>query len=195
MDEQILYLDGLPIRYLVRGSGVPLVLLHGSGENARDWRWIIPKLARNYRVYAPELSVRHPPSDPDRADPDVAFTSAFSTDFISAFLDSLSIEQAILVGNSLGGLAALRFALARQDRVTALVLANSAGLGQALHPAIRLLAVPGYGDLATAWSQTPLGAWHRVWVRALLLFSRPWHIPASWLREQYWLARQPGFLA
>src|ERR687892_1804211 len=190
MDEQILYLDGLPIRYLARGSGAPLVLLHGSGENARDWRWIIPELARSYRVYAPELPVRRL-----RADLDVAFTSAFSTDFISAFLDSLSIKKVILVGNSLGGLAALRFALARQDRVTALVLANSAGLGQVLHPAIRLLAVPGYGDLATAWSQTPLGAWHRVWVRALLLFARPWHIPASWLREQYWLARQPGFLA
>jgi hypothetical protein len=34
MDEQVLYLDGLPIRYLVAGSGVPVVLLHGAGGSA-----------------------------------------------------------------------------------------------------------------------------------------------------------------
>jgi pimeloyl-ACP methyl ester carboxylesterase len=36
MDEQVLYLDGLPIRYLVAGSGVPVVLLHGAGGSAAE---------------------------------------------------------------------------------------------------------------------------------------------------------------
>jgi 2-hydroxy-6-oxonona-2,4-dienedioate hydrolase len=187
MDEQVLYLDGLPIRYLVAGSGVPVVLLHGAGGSAGDWRWVIPKLARVYRIYALEFPTTRPQAS--------SVVPVFSARFISAFLDSLGIKQATLVGNSLGGLAALRFALTRQHRVGALVLAASAGLGQALHPAMRLLTMPGYGDVATGWGQTPLGAWQRLWLRAALLFFRPERIPVSWLWEQYWLAQRPGFLA
>ena len=34
-------IDGLPIRYLAVGEGPPLVLLHGAGDNALDWRWVM----------------------------------------------------------------------------------------------------------------------------------------------------------
>src|SRR3712207_7084883 len=49
------------IRYLSAGEGPPLVLLHGAGDNALDWRWVLPALARKHRVYAPDL-----PGSPDR---------------------------------------------------------------------------------------------------------------------------------
>ena len=45
--------------------------------------------------------------------------------FIGQFLDALGLHQAILVGNSLGGLAAIRFAATTSDRVAAVVLVDS----------------------------------------------------------------------
>jgi 2-hydroxy-6-oxonona-2,4-dienedioate hydrolase len=83
-----------------------------------------------------------------------------------------------MVGNSLGGLVALSLALSEPARVTALVLlVDSAGLGRAVSPALRSLALPGYGKLAVTWSKTPPGALQRALGRAMLLFARPRRIP------------------
>src|SRR3712207_7214766 len=42
-------------RYLMAGEGGPLLLLHGVGDNALDWQWVMPALARTYQVYALDL--------------------------------------------------------------------------------------------------------------------------------------------
>ena len=52
VEAQNVEIDGLPIRYLAAGEGLPLVLLHGAGDNSLDWRWVIPDLAATHRVYA-----------------------------------------------------------------------------------------------------------------------------------------------
>ncbi len=39
IEEHNVEIDGLPIRYLAAGEGPPLILLHGVGDNALDWRW------------------------------------------------------------------------------------------------------------------------------------------------------------
>jgi len=114
--------------------------------------------------------------------------------FVGGFLDALDIERAAMVGNSLGGLIALRLALSDPGRVTALVLVDSAGLGRAVSPALRSLALPGYGKLAVAWSKTPPGALQRALGRSALLFARPRRVPLEWLTAQYRLGRTPGFL-
>ena len=181
--------DGLPVRYLSAGEGPPLVLLHGAGDNSLDWRWVMPTLAATHRVYAPDL-----PGSPDSARPAADYSPAFFERFLAAFVDALSIGPATYVGNSLGGLIALRLALSEPARVTALVLVDSAGLGRAASPALRSLALPGYGKLAVAWSKTPPGALQRTLGRAALLFARPRRVPPEWLRAQYRLGRTPGFL-
>src|SRR3712207_6114013 len=94
--------EGLPIRYLTAGTGPPLVLLHGAGDNALDWRWVMPDLAAPHRVYAPDL-----PGSPDSARPAVDCSPAFFERFVTAFVDALEIGPAALVGNSLGGLISL----------------------------------------------------------------------------------------
>jgi pimeloyl-ACP methyl ester carboxylesterase len=43
VDERTVEVDGLPIRYLKAGTGPPLVLPHGAGDNALDWRWVFPR--------------------------------------------------------------------------------------------------------------------------------------------------------
>jgi 4,5:9,10-diseco-3-hydroxy-5,9,17-trioxoandrosta-1(10),2-diene-4-oate hydrolase len=181
---------GLRTRYLSAGAGgsPPLVLLHGVGTSAGEWTWVLPALARNNLVYAIDL----PGYDGSAEPPD--YTPAFTARFVSAFLDAVGVESAVVVASSFGGLVALRLALSEPERVSALVLADSAGLDRAVNPALAALAFPkGSEELMAAWTRTPLGAAHRVSVRAFLLFARPWQIPVSWLTGQYKVAQLPNF--
>ncbi|WP_196511589.1 alpha/beta hydrolase [Nostoc sp. NZL] len=56
------------------------------------------------------------------------------------------------------------------------------------------MTLPLYGELAIAWSKTPLGAKQRAWSRAALLFANPLQVPNAWLAEQERLGLVPGFL-
>jgi len=163
----------LPIRYLVAGTGPPLVLLHGAGDNALDWRWVMPDLAATHRVYAPDL-----PGSPESDRPAADYSSAFFERFVVGFLDALGVERTALVGNSIGGLMAMRVALSEPARVTELVLVDSAGLGRAVNPALTSVNLPGLGQAAIPLWRTPVGAYQRVRARAALLFARPRGCPA-----------------
>jgi pimeloyl-ACP methyl ester carboxylesterase len=190
VEKQDVEIDGLPIRFLAAGEGPPLVLLHGAGDNALDWQWVMPTLAATHRVYAPDL-----PGSPDSARPAVDYSPAFFEWFVAAFVDALDIGRATFVGNSLGGLIALRLALSAPARVTALVLVDSAGLGRAVNPAFTSVNVPGLGEAAMPLWKTPVGAYQRAWGRTALLFAHPPRsVPREWLAEQRRLALSPGYL-
>jgi 2-hydroxy-6-oxonona-2,4-dienedioate hydrolase len=190
VEEHDVEVDGLPIRYLAAGEGPPLVLLHGAGDNSLDWRWVLPALARDHRVHAPDL-----PGSPDSARPAADYSSAFFERFVAAFVDALGIGRATFVGNSLGGLVALRLALSEPARVGALVLVDSAGLGYAVNPAFTSVNVPGPFEAAMPFWRTSVGAYQRAWGRTALLFARPpGSVPREWLAEQCRLALWPGYL-
>jgi 2-hydroxy-6-oxonona-2,4-dienedioate hydrolase len=190
VEERKVEVDGLPIRYLVAGTGPPLVLLHGAGDNALDWKWVMPALAATHRVYAADL-----PGSPESARPAADYSPAFFERFVAAFVDALDIGQATFVGNSLGGLIALRLALYEPARVTALVLVDSAGLGRAVNPVFTSVNVPGLGEAAMPFWRTPIGAYQRAWGRTALLFAHPRRsVPREWLEEQRRLALLPGYL-
>jgi pimeloyl-ACP methyl ester carboxylesterase len=188
--EERVEVEGLTTRYLTAGGGPPLLLLHGVGDDASDWLWAMALLARGYRVYAPDL----PGSGGSAGPPAERYSPAFFGGFVGAFLDAVGVDRAAVIGNSLGGLAALRFALSEPERAAALGLVASAGLGRSVNPALRSLALPGCGGLAVAWGKTRPGAAQRVLGRSALVFSRPWRAPREWLKGQYRLARLPGFL-
>jgi pimeloyl-ACP methyl ester carboxylesterase len=189
-EEQSTEVGGMPTRYLTAGTtGPPLLLLHGVGDNAFDWRWVMPALASTHRVYAPDL-----PGSGESARPLDDYSPAFFTRFVAAFLDALGVDHAAVIGNSLGGLVGLRLALAEPQRVTALGLVSSGGLGREVTYALRSLALPGYGKLAVAWGKRRPGAAQRALGRAALVFARPRGAPREWIEEQYRLARLPGFL-
>ena len=188
VEERNIDVGGLNTHYLTAGEGPPLVLLHALGESAFDWRWVLLTLAHTHRVYAPDL-----PGFGYSAKPAADYSPAFFARFVGAYLDALGLERTAVVGNSIGGLAALRLALSEPARVSALGLVASAGLGREITYALRLPTLPGYGEAAVAWGKTPMGALGRAWSRVPLLFGRPERAPAEWITEQTRIAQLPGF--
>lgn len=187
VEEHRLKVGGSPVRYLKIGEGPPLVLLHGVGTSALEWNRTMPALARGRCVYAPDLL------SPELGD-GANYSSPALASFATKFLDALGIERAAVVGNSLGGLVALRLALSDPSRVDALGLVDSAGLGREITPALSSATLPSYGDAATYWAKTPMGAAQRAWGRTPLLFALPASAPPEWLAEQYRLGLTPGFM-
>ena len=191
IEEHSVDVEGITTRYFAAGAGPPLLLLHGDAESAFDWSWTLPALARTRRVYAPDL----PGFAGETAKPVADYSPASLERFAASFLDTVGVGRAALVGNSLGGLVALRLALAEPARVGSLVLVAGSGLGRAANLGLSSLVIPGYGDLSIAWAGTKAGAAQRARSRARLLFAHPGHAPGAWVSEQYRLARTPGFLA
>jgi pimeloyl-ACP methyl ester carboxylesterase len=188
LDEQQVVVCGVPTRFLVAGEGRPMVLLHADGDNRHDWWWVLEGLATQYRVYAPDF----PGFGGTATPPDCSLE--FFERFACEFINTLQLGACIVVGSSLGGLVALQLALRTPDRVSALCLVGSAGLGSEVNFALRQLTVPGAGEAAIWWGQTTIGAAQRLLVRLPLLFADPTRVPQSWLAEQYRLAQLPGFL-
>ncbi len=186
---QTIRVGELQAQYVSRGSGPALLLVHGDGDNAADWQRVLDRLAATHSVYAPNL-----PGFDGNYQPGIEYSSVFYARFIENFLDAAGIERAAIVGSSLGGLAAMRYALQAPERISALGLVDSVGLGREIHPALRPLTLPGFGDLSIAWAATPAGAMQHAWFRAGLLFARINDVPSEWMAEQYRLARTPGFL-
>lgn len=133
------------IHYVTEGQGPPLVLLHGLGASLVAWCRNISPLSERYTVYAPDL-----PGHGESAKPDVTYNLELGIRFVLQFLEALSLERVVLVGNSMGGLLALATALRQPDRMQALVLVDAAGLGRELAWPLRLASLPGIGRVLDA---------------------------------------------
>ena len=121
--DRTLRLGGIQTAVLAGGDGVPMVLLHGSGEFAAIWARVIPELAAQYLVVAADL--------PGHGGSALA-GSQLDVDSVLGWLGEL-LEQtcpapAVLVGHGLGGAIAARFTAGRPDRVRQLVLVDALGL-------------------------------------------------------------------
>ena len=115
---------GARLRYVERGSGAPVVLVHGFTANIeRAWidTGVLPDLARDYRVIALDLR-GHGKSDKPH---DASAYEPMATDVI-ALLDHLGIERAHLVGYSLGGIIAAKLLTTHPQRFRSAVLGAAA---------------------------------------------------------------------
>lgn len=104
----------------------PAILLHGSCSNSAFWFPEILALSDRCRVYAVDIIGEAGNSEEYRPDLD---SDAFAL-WVKDVLDALGIEKPALIGNSLGGWMALKFATAYPERVSGLVLIASAGLAE-----------------------------------------------------------------
>jgi 4,5:9,10-diseco-3-hydroxy-5,9,17-trioxoandrosta-1(10),2-diene-4-oate hydrolase len=130
-------------RYWMEGEGFPVVLIHGIGNCIEDWLLNIQALAAEHRVYAMDL-IGHGKSDKPLS---ASYHFTDFAKFVISFMDSLDIPCADLIGHSLGGAISLIIAENYPDYVRRLVLIDSAGLEQKVAMILRLISLPGVGEL------------------------------------------------
>ena len=107
-------------RWLERGEGEPVVLLHGLMGRMDHWDAILDHLGDQCRPMALSLPIF------DARLGDVSIPGLAR--HVARFLDALDIPRAVVGGNSLGGHVALELALSCPHRVSGLILAGSSGL-------------------------------------------------------------------
>ena len=119
--------NGIKTNYLEAGKGDPVVLIHGSGPGVTsyaNWRLVLPALAENFRVVAPDMvgfGFSERPAN-------IEYGVQTWADQVVGLMDTLELPKAHLVGNSFGGAIALRIATQHPDRVGKLVLMGSMGV-------------------------------------------------------------------
>jgi pimeloyl-ACP methyl ester carboxylesterase len=118
--------DGRRVHYLEGGTGDPVVLVHGLGASAQNnWRNLMPRLVRSgYHVYAMDLLGYGQSARPA----DRTYSIDEEAKFVEAFLDAKHLNQVFVAGVSMGGWIAATVALDQPQRITRLVLLDSAGL-------------------------------------------------------------------
>lgn len=173
-------------------AGDPLVLIHGVGGWAENFRPVMkPLAATGRRVVALDLpgfgESERPRAKVKYFGPD----DAFYPRFVIAAMDALGIERAHLVGNSMGGAVAYMTAVTAPERTRSLVLAAAGGIGLDVAFFLRACAFPGFGLIARL-PRSPRTA-RRVLATC---FHDPARIPEEMLREaeRYGGASFPEFV-
>jgi pimeloyl-ACP methyl ester carboxylesterase len=116
-------LAGVSTAVLEGGNGPPVVLLHGQGGWAGVWLPVIAKLVPTHHVVAPDLPGLGS-SRADGAPPGAAAVMAW----LGELIDGTCATPPVVVGVSLGGSIAARFAAGHSDRLAGLVLVDMGGL-------------------------------------------------------------------
>ncbi|WP_328616446.1 alpha/beta fold hydrolase [Amycolatopsis sp. NBC_00355] len=111
------------VRYFERGSGAPVVFVHGVLTNAQLWRKVVPDVAAaGFRCVAPDLPLGSHDL-PMRADADLS--PAGAADVIADLLEALDLRDVTLVANDTGGALTQIMLSRRPDRVGRVVLTPS----------------------------------------------------------------------
>lgn len=123
LESNFLDIEGLSTRYLMRGSGPPVLVLHGWGASIEAVFPIVTGLETVATVYALDL-----PGFGQSALPPEPWGVEEYQRFVASFMDAVGLERATIVGHSNGGRVAIRMASTEPQRVWKLVLVDSAGI-------------------------------------------------------------------
>jgi pimeloyl-ACP methyl ester carboxylesterase/putative sterol carrier protein len=164
IDQVDIQADGVNLSCYVLGSGPAILLIHGLGASKISWLPILPPLAERYRVIVPDLP-GHGESEKLRTD----YSPRFYAKVLRHLLDRVEVEQAMAVGNSMGGRIAVEMALRSPGRVSAL------GLVAPAVPGVRMRYLMGFTRvLPTEFGAIPFPLRER-WTELILrrLFANP----------------------
>src|SRR3954454_9086943 len=134
-------IHGHAVRYRTAASAPDnpvLVLVHGVAGSSQTWEEVIPALARNHTVIAPDL-LGHGESAKPRGDYSLGAYASGIRDLLAV----LGHDRASIVGHSLGGGIAMVFAYQFPERTERLVLVDAGGLGKEVSIALRAASLPG----------------------------------------------------
>ncbi|MCC7447718.1 MAG: alpha/beta hydrolase [Anaerolineae bacterium] len=154
--------NGTRLYYEVAGSGFPIVLIHGFGADSRVWDHQVEPFAKHYQVIRYDARGYGKSAVPTGE-------SYTHPDDLEALLDCLNIQQAHIMGQSMGGEIAMEFALAYPAATRSLILVDS--------------ALGGY-----QWSQAYNESWIPIFTEAAqsgfknaidILMTHPLHVPIS----------------
>lgn len=154
--------DGVCLAVDDHGRGPAIACLHAIGHGAGDFAALRARLAPRWRVIAPDWPGQGR-SDPDRVPP----SAARYADLLGGLLDACAVDRAVLLGNSIGGAAAIRYAATHPERVSALVLENPGSLDPATDALGRsalaaMVAFFGAGARGASWFPAAFAAYYRL---------------------------------
>jgi pimeloyl-ACP methyl ester carboxylesterase len=148
--------DGLRVHFRLRGSGEPVVLLHGWGQTSLSFAGIMPALERRFRVLAPDL-----PGFGFSESPPAAWSSAEYAGVVASLIENAGFERADVLGHSFGGKVAVALASSRPELVRRLVLVaagvQSRARGYAIARKLASLAPP-LRDRILGWARDRYGS-------------------------------------
>jgi len=152
MDTRTITVDGLRVRAIEEAPrderDDPVLMIHGLGGWAENWRDLMPAVARSGRraiaVDLPGFGASERPRRSRYFDPEEPSYARF----VVAALDALGIGRAHVAGHSLGGAVAYTTAVTSPERVRSLTLVAPGGLARELVRELRLLTLPGMELLA-----------------------------------------------
>ncbi len=113
-------INGFEMFHEVRGTGEPLLLLHGGMGIGADWRHVFPEDPDGYQVIVPDLRGHGRSTNPDRS-----FTFKQCANDVFALLDRLGMVQFKAVGMSMGAKTLLHMATRQPQRLDAMVLVSA----------------------------------------------------------------------
>lgn len=134
--DQVIEVNGVALAVDDRGGvgsdAAPLVLMHGFTGGRVDFADVIDDLARDRRVVAWDHRGH---ADSTNTGQPSTYTFDQLADDAAGVLAALGIEELHLLGHSMGGVVAQRFALAHRSQIRSLVLMDTAGAAMSALPA------------------------------------------------------------
>jgi pimeloyl-ACP methyl ester carboxylesterase len=132
-----------------RGTGHPIVLVHGSFTSSHLWQDVLPRLPKGHRVLVLDL-LGHGRSDPPGS---ASMTVAAHAERLERLLDIMGVQEVMLVGHGMGAAVAARVAHEHPERIAQLMLVNPTLLAARANEALLNRKVRRVAALAWLWQR------------------------------------------
>lgn len=114
--------DGIKIYYEIKGTGTPIILLHGWGTSLDTFMHITDELMTSHKIYLIDL-----PSFGHSKEPSLPLSIPELAEILESFINDLKIVNPIILGHSYGGRVAIEYS-SKSDNIKSLILVDSAGI-------------------------------------------------------------------
>jgi pimeloyl-ACP methyl ester carboxylesterase len=119
LKEHQIELNGLSINYVEGGSGQAMIFMHNGGGFWHSWEHQVKHFSTSYKVYGIDW-----PGFGESEAPDHNITLKLLSETLSAFIREKNLKNVILVGNCIGGSAALHYCMHNENSVEKLLIFN-----------------------------------------------------------------------